>query len=70
LLSSSSSPHSPRPGDALGMMIRRAPLSAATVGMIACHASSQISIAAVANGVSNTDSRRPRVRKRSSSNTP
>ena len=47
-LSSIPAPASPRPGDALGMTIRRAPLSAAIVGMIECQASSQIRIAAAA----------------------
>ena len=42
------------PGEALGTMISRAPLSAAIVGMIACQASSQIRIAARPNGVGNT----------------
>ena len=49
-------PSIPRPGEALGTIRTRAPLTAAIVGTIACHASSQINIAIVPKRVSKTPS--------------
>ena len=69
---SSSSPDgcSPRAGLALGTISISAPSSAAIVGTMECHASSQMSSAARPQRVSKACTLSPAATKRSSSNTP